>query len=181
MDINENDNNDNTDIENITKISQKKIMLGKSNKVKSSKQILQWENAQKMRLRKAELKRQKDDENASIRNENNKLKKQIAESVVSKNVKKKKAIIPESESESDSESDASAVSDSDSESDSSDVSEDDEVEIIPKPRKRQVQIAKKYANKNVKILKPKSDKSHRMANQVKDVPKNTIDFNQYFV
>ena len=47
MDIIENTENENSDIENITKISQKKIMMGKSNKVKTDKQIKQWENAQK--------------------------------------------------------------------------------------------------------------------------------------
>ena len=170
MNIVENENNDNTDVENITKVSQKKTMLAKSNKVKSDKQILQWENAQKMRLRKAELKRQKDDETASIRNENNKLKKQIAESVVSKkNVKKKKAIIvdasavSESDSESDSEeSDASAVSDSESEE-----------EDVPKLRKRQKQIAQRQ----VKILKP--TKCHRMINH--DSPEDKADYSHFFI
>ena len=72
------ENTENNDIENITKVSQKKILMSKGGKEKSDKQIKQWEAAQNMRLRKAELKKERDDEIASIRNENNNLKKQMA-------------------------------------------------------------------------------------------------------
>jgi len=165
--------------------------MSKGGKEKSNKQIKQWENAQNMRLRKAQLKMERDDEIASIRNENNNLKKQMADaSVVSKNKKAKTnkvAIIKEivkpdtdTEESSIASSESESESESETESDDSDASAVNEQIVAPTKvyRKRQIENAKKYANKHVKILKPNPKKSHRMQERVKD---DTIDYHQYFI
>jgi len=170
------ENTENSDIENITKVSQKKILMSKGGKEKTDKQIKQWENAQNMRLRKAQLKKERDDEIASIRNENNNLKKQMA--VVSKKDKTNKVAIVKPDSEESSIASSESESKSETESDDSD-SENEQIVAPPKKyRKRQIENAKKYANKHVKILKPNPKKSHRMQERVKD---DTIDYHQYFI
>ena len=85
-------------------------------------------------------------------------------------------------SHSDTEESSIASSESESESESEPESDDSENEQIVAPtkayRKRQIENAKKYANKHVKILKPNPKKSHRMQERVKD---DTINYNQYFI
>ena len=183
MDIIE--NTENSDIENITKISQKKILMSKGGKEKTDKQIKQWENAQNMRLRKAQLKKERDDEIASIRNENNNLKKQMVDA--SKKVKTNKiAIIKEIiKPDSDTEFDASTVSDSDlsvvsssTESESDSDSEEEE-EITPKKAK-----TRKGDRRHIDtILEPKnSNKSHRMSNRkMMKSPEDKADYSHFFI
>jgi hypothetical protein len=138
----------------------KKVLLQKGGKVKTEKQIAAWEKAQAVRLRKAEIKKEKDDEVAAIRHQNNQLKEQMKQAVPAKKARVKKAPPPPDtdSSETDSSSD-------DYETDTDDSSESEEEVVVYKKRKP-------------KVHRHVTPSSRRMKPEFKE---NPVDYNSFFI
>ena len=139
----------------------KKVLLQKGGKAKTEKQIAAWERAQAVRLRKAEIKKEKDDEVAAIRHQNNQLKEQMKKaSAPAKKPRVKKAPPPPDTDSSESESESD-----DYETDTDDSSESEEEVVVYKKRKP-------------KVHRHVMPSSRRMKPEFKE---NPVDYNSFFI